>query len=230
MNQLAPALTDLATGHTRRAPRTLPDQSILWGLALHDDTLAALTVGGTLAVWDTETLDLRAYTTVGAAQQATDIALTGAVVLVGYQDGTVRRYDSRDLQPLTPGAHADADLTGVPYDLPGAVRRLRIRGNTLLTAAGNTVTRTDAHTGESTGPALEHPARVLDCLISATSTVVTSCADNQLRIWDPTDARLLHTVPVPRAIHTILAATTGTIVVHDHGHLAGLGPVRANRV
>lgn len=227
MNHLAPVVVDLATGHTRRAPRTLPDQSILWGLALHDGILAALTIGGTLALWDADSLDLLAHTSVGPSAHASTIALADGVVLVGYQNGVVRRLDRdtlTDLDPVDVSGIDVSDLYG-PY-APGAVRCLRVSGDTVIAAAGDTVTSTD-------GPDLVHPSSVLDCLaatVDGVPVVVTSCADKQLRIWEGGSGRLVRTVAVEREVFRILGAATGTIVVQDHEHLAGLGPVPTHRL
>ncbi|WP_436533843.1 hypothetical protein [Actinoplanes sp. HUAS TT8] len=236
MNHLKPVLIDLTTGHTRHGDPLGPDRSILWGLALHDTTLAALTIGGTLAVWDTDTLTPRAQVKIGTAQQATTITLADidgqTTVLAGFQNGAVRRFDAHDLTETTPPGVPDT--TGIDTDdIPGihgpdAVRSLHTAGPILITAIAATVTSTDLRTGEPAGPPLTHPAPVRESrpflLDDGTLAVVTDGTDNRLRIWDVTTGETVRTVPMPHEPYRILNASTDRIVIQDRGHLIALGP------
>ncbi|GLW31063.1 WD40 repeat domain-containing protein [Actinoplanes regularis] len=244
MNHLAPVVIDLSTGQTRRASTTLPDESILWGLAIHDRVLAALTIGGTLAVWDADTLTLRAHTRIGDSADATTIALTDldgrSVLLAGYQSGAIRWFDTGDLTEITPpgalagrtvASHVDVDSF---YDRhgPDAVRILHITGGVLVAAAGATVTCYDLRTGEPAGPPLEHPGRVLGCCpttIAGSPAVATSCDDDTLRIWDVATGRTIRSIGAPRNASALLGATANQIVVRDRGHLIAVGPYPASR-
>ncbi|KUL30848.1 WD40 repeat domain-containing protein [Actinoplanes awajinensis] len=238
MTDLVPTVVDPVTGATRTATADrLPDRSILWGLAAHDGLIAAVTIGGTVAVWDATTLTLRASTSVAETGRATDVALADrhgrTVVLVGFTDGSIRWYDGTDLTALTPPGPlaARAHPTGVttdPADILGAhaVRALHVTGTTLLTAVGTTVTIDDLATGDPAGPALPHPSTVTDLCPAAghgVPAVATTCADGTLRIWELRTGQLIRTFPLHPDTRRVLSVTGDQVVTLAVEYLLAVG-------
>ncbi|MET7426397.1 hypothetical protein [Dactylosporangium sp. NPDC005555] len=238
MSKLAPTTVDPGTGEIRTTIEPPLTPAVLSAVAAGNGLIAAVDAGGTLAVWDAATLQVRASAQVAATLETTSIAVGDlhgrTVVLTGTDSGAVRWFDGADLTELAPpGRFAERTTpTGYarnPRHWPGAgaVTQLDVSGTMVISAAGDTVTCADIATGEPSGPPLVHPGKVwaiLPALLDGAPAVATSCADHTLRIWHITTGHTIQTLTLPRLIHRILSVTADQIIVLDSGYLTALGP------
>jgi WD40 repeat protein len=206
---------------------------MLSAMATHNGLIAAINLGGILAVWDATTLALRASARVAHTLEMTSMALGGlhgrTVVLGGTDGGAIRWFDSADLTELTPPGRftqhtstAGHTVDAMNWPAPGAVTHLRVTDRTVFSAAGDTVTSADITTGEPAGPALVHPGRIRamsPTVLDGVPVIATSCDDRILRVWEITTGRTLRAVTLPRTVHRILSVTTSQIIVLDSGYL-----------
>ncbi|MEO3821085.1 WD40 repeat domain-containing protein [Plantactinospora sp. B24E8] len=238
VERLQPTVVDPATGEIRAAPQRWTSGPVLSAVAARDGLVAMIDRGGTLAVWDVATLTRRASTRLGGTLPGTSVALGDlagrTVVLSGDGDGRIRLFDGADLTEIPPhGRFAEAiDPTEYTVDRrnwpgPHAITALDVAGGVVVSALNDIVTCTDLVTGERSGPTLTHPGKVwaiLPTVFDGGPVVVTSCADQVLRVWGIATGRTILTVALPRPVHQILSASTDQIIVRDDGYLVSISP------
>ena len=236
MSHLAPTTVDLVTGETHDPLKPPLAHSVLSAMVAGDGLIAAINLGGILAVWDADTLALRASARVAETLETTSLALGDrhgrTVVLTGTDGGAIRWFDGADLTELTPPGRfagrtgsAGHTVDSGNWPAPGAVTELEVAGTVVISAAGDTVTCADLTTGEPAGPALVHPGRVramLPAVLDGVPVIATSCDDRTLRVREIATGRTLRTVPLPRTVHRILSVTTDQLVVLDSGYLIAI--------
>ncbi|MFG1883185.1 hypothetical protein [Micromonospora sp. NPDC049102] len=236
MDRLRPTIVDPATGEIHTAPEPPLTPAVLHEVAARGGVIAAINLGGLLAVWDAATLTLRASVRL-ESRETTSLALVDlhgrTVVLTGTDAGGFRWFDSADLTELEPpGRFAERTGRTAPegWDWPGpaAVRRLHVLGSAVLSVVGGTVTCADIATGESVGPALAHPGTVdaiLPVVLDGVPVVATAGTDRVLRLWDIGTGSLIWSVALPEQVHRILSVTADQVVVHTSGYVMAVGPL-----
>ncbi|WP_405426398.1 PQQ-binding-like beta-propeller repeat protein [Micromonospora sp. NBC_00617] len=236
MGSLKPTTVDPATGETHTTPEPPLTPAVLHEVAARGGVIAAISIGGLLAVWDAATLTLRAAVRL-ELRETTSMTLVDlhgrTVVLTGTDAGGFRWFDSADLTELAPpGRFAERIDRTAPegWDWPGAaaVRRLHVLGSVVISVVSGTVTCADIATGESIGPALAHPGTVdviLPVVLDGVPVVATACADRVLRVWDIESGRVTWSVALPEQVRRILSVTADQVVVHTSGYVMAVGPL-----